>query len=281
MQFKKNGDHLYAKVNYETVTETGLKISIDNIFSLSETGAYFDWGLEKCGFGQFSLGLKDGKWVIMNECMGHETSAMIVKAFEEAIIASGDEKAIYCLNKMISLISYRSNSLSKCLLLIWTSAEIEGGEVKSFNETVDLYKEDAKKNPDSEKNLVATQENLVSKDITIFTMSTNHYSYNNKKGAFYETTLDLMLDAKYMKHGMIYVTQRIDLNSGSIEWIINENVDAKLLGKVFKMLDSSEGEHNKIFMIWKNSVKMQGGLSKNAQNIIDQAKKIDIRFHLK
>lgn len=281
MQFKKDGDNLYAKVNYETVTETGLKVSIGSIFSLSETGAYFDWGLEKCGFGQFSLGYKDGKWVIMNECMGPETSAMIVKAFEDSIRASGDEKAIYCLNKMISLISYRSNSLSKCLLLIWISAETEGGEVRSFNETLELYKEDAKTNPDNEKNLVATQETLVNNDITIFTMSTNHYSFNNKKGAFYEASLDVMLDVKHMKHGMIYVTQRIDLNSGDVQWIVNEGVDAKLLAKVFKVLNNAEGEHNKIFMIWKNAVKMQGGVSKNAQNIVEQAKKIDIRFHLK
>lgn len=281
MQFKKDGDSLYAKVNYDTVTEDGLKISIGNIFSLSETGVYFDWGLEKCGFGQYSLGYKNGKWNIMNECMGPETSSMIVKALEEAIIASGDTKAIYCLNKIISLISYRSKSLAKCLLLIWNSADLDGGEVNSFDKTLELYKADALKNTDSEKNMVSTYDTLANDEVKIYTLQTNHYSFNNKNGAFYEVTLDLFVDVKHMKHGMIYVAQRIDLNTGNVEWIVNNGVNEKLLAKVFKVLESSEGEHQKIWLIWKNAVKIKGGLTKAAKNIIQQAKARDLRFNLK
>ena len=77
--------------------------------------------------------------------MGPESSYEIINAFENAIRKSGNEKAIYNLNKIISLISYQSSSLAKSILLIWNSAELEGGEVKNITEARTEYIEDIKK----------------------------------------------------------------------------------------------------------------------------------------
>lgn len=281
MKFKQEGEKLYAKLDYESVTENGLKIYVDNIFSLTENGAYFDWGLEKCGFGQFSFSFKEGKWTIMNECMGPETSYSIIKAFEEAIRASGDEKAIYCLNKIISLISYRSNSLCKSMLLIWNSAEKEGGEVNNFEESRKEYKSGLNEEENTEKNIVFTQKELVVEDLKLYTLSTNHYSFSNKKGSFYEATLDGLFDLKYAKHGLFSIEQRIDLNSGEKEWFLTENMDGKTLAKIFKTLEQSTGEYQKIWTLWKNAVKLNTGVVKMAKTIAENSKKLQLRYPVK
>lgn len=281
MKFKQEGEKLYGKVNYDSITEDGYKVSIGTVFSLTESGAYFDWSLEKCGFGQFSFSCKNGKWEIMNECMGPETSSVIIKAFEDAIRASGDEKAIYCLNKIISLISFKSNSLSKCILLIWNKANTEGGEVQSLEKTLTEYKKETKKEVKVEKNLLFTNENITVEGVEIGSLSTNHYSYSNKQGSFYEATISIFFDIKHVNYGYIYITQRIDLNSGLVEWNVNKGLNDKVLGKVFKALENVEGEHEKIWNIWKNAVKINGGANKMATEILKDAKSINIRYPIK
>lgn len=278
MKFKQEGEKLYAKLQYESVTENGLKIYIDNVFSLTEKGAYFDWGLENFGFGQFSFSYNEGKWTIMNECMGPETSYLILKAFEEAIRASQDKKAIYCLNKIISLISYQSTSLSKSILLIWNKAETEGGKIESFEETLKKYKKNLKQDTKNEKNIVFTKEILTIEDFTLYTLTTNHYSFSNKNGSFYEATLDGFFSLKYAKHGLFCVKQRIDLNTGKTEWFLSQNLDSTTLGKIFKYLENSDGEHQKIWYLWKNAVKLNAGLIKTAQNIFENSTKMHLHY---
>lgn len=281
MQFKQEGEKLYGKVNYESVTENGFKVYIGNIFSLTDSGAYFDWSLEDCGSGQFSFHCENGKWEIMNECIGPETSSMIIKAFEEAIRASGDEKAIYCLNKIISLISYNSNSLSKCILLIWNQADTEGGEIESFENTIDKYKKIVKEEFNIEKNLLYTNEEVSVEGVHIISLSTNHYSYSNKEGSFYEANIDIFFDIKYVSYGYIDVTQRIDLNNGLIEWNVSKDLNERVLGKVFKALENIEGEHKKIWNIWKNAVNINGSANKMAIKIMKDAKSRTRRYSMK
>lgn len=40
MQFKKEGERLSGKVNYEALTDNGLQIFIGNIFSLTNWGIF-------------------------------------------------------------------------------------------------------------------------------------------------------------------------------------------------------------------------------------------------
>lgn len=273
MKFKKEGDKLYGKLDYESITDTGLKISIGSIFSLTETGIYFDWGLEKCGFGQYSLNydVEKKQWTIMNECMGPESSYSIIKALEEAIIASGDQKAIYCLNRMISLISYYSTSLAKSVLLIWNNTNKEGGDISTFEKTLNEHKKSIKSELKTEKNMLCSNDLISVGDVSLYSIATNHYSYNNKNGAFYEASVDLFFDIKHLKHGFLYMTQRIDLNSGVIVWSVTENMDVKTLGKIIKVLENVEGEYEKIWNVWKNAVKITGGPVKMATNILAES----------
>lgn len=285
MQFKKEGERLSGKVNYEALTDNGLQIFIGNIFSLTETGAYFDWGLEKCGFGQFSFSYEEvegkGQWTIMNECMGPESSAAILKAFEEAIRASGDKKAIYCLKRIISLISYYSDSLSKSILLIWNSAKKEGGEVESFNNVLKEYSTSMKSELETENKMLLCNEKVVSNDVTLYSITTNHVSYNNKNDSFYEANLDLFFNINHVKHGYISIVQRIDLNSGKIEWRVNEGIDSKILSKIFTTLENTEGEYEKIWNVWKNAVKLHGGSLKMAKRILEESTEVKLRYKIK
>lgn len=281
LKFKKEGEKLYAAVNYSTTTTEGLKISIGNIFSLSDHGAYFDWGLEKCGFGQFSFSCAEGKWTIMNEGMGPETSSEILKAFEEAIRDSGDEKAIYCLNKIISLISYRSNSLSKSILLIWNSATKEGGEVYGFEKSIKDYNKEMKREAKSEKNILLSLTQLQYEDVMLYSISTNHYSYTNKKGTFYDTEINMFFDVKDSQHGFLAMTQRTDLNTDEKFWFVSEGITEKTLGKIIKALEHSEGEYKKIWEVWKESVKINGGSLKIAKTILQENQKLSLRYAIK
>lgn len=283
MTFKQDGNKFYGNLDYETITDNGLKISIGSIFSLSESHVYFDWGLEKCGFGQYSISYdsEQKKWTIMNECMGPDTSFSILKALEESIIASGDQKAIYFLNKIISIISYQSKSLAKSILLIWDSAEKEGGESTNFEKTIKEYKKILKKELKVEKNMLSSSEDVGTEDLKLYSITTNHYSYSNKQGSFYEVSLDLFFDIKNLKYGFLSVTQRTDLNSGDLEWIVNEGIDVKVLSQVIKMLESITGDHNKIWNVWKSAVKIKGGPVKMSSNILDKAKFKKTRYCVK
>ena len=281
MKFKQEGKKLYAAVNYNTTTGAGLKISIGNIFSLTESGAYFDWGLEKCGFGQFSFSYTEGKWNIMNECMGPETSSEILKAFEEAIRATGDEKAIYCLNKIISLISYQSNSLSKSILLIWNSADKEGGEVYGFEKSIKDYNKEMKREVKTEKNLVFSSNQIIAEDVKLDSISTNHYSYTNKQGTFYDTELNMFFDVSEKQHGFLSINQRTDLNTDEKKWFVSEDINEKTLGKIIKALEQSEGEYKKIWEIWKGTVKLNGGALKMAKTMLQDNNKLCRRYPVK
>ena len=267
MKFKSEHGKLYGKVNYEGVTETGKKICINNIFNISETGAYFDWGLESCGFGQFSFSYSDGKWTIMNECMEPESSSMILKAFEDAIRASGDVKAIYCLNKIISQISHFSNSLSKSILLIWNKATNEGGEVKNFESVKKELKKTNGKN--REKSFVFHKQEEEFNDVKINYMETEHYSYTNKQGTFYRSELMVFFDVKGLQYGELNISKTIDLNTSEEKISLTSGIKLLTLEKLIKTLEQNDGQYNHIWNIWKNDVNMKGNSKKLAKDLID------------
>lgn len=280
MKFEIEDDLLTAKINYETITENGLTINIDNIYSLSEYSAYFDWALEGCGYGQFSLSYKNGNWFIMNECMGPESSYDIVKAFEEAVRSSGDESAIYCLNKMISHINFYSNSLAKSVLLIWNTAEKEGKWLSEFITVVENHK----KNLDMgnhDGNMILTKESLVTDNVTVYTLIKNEYSFSNKKGSFYEITLEGFFDIKNGQYGYLYLAKIINIESNEKEWVIAKNLNSEMLEKIFKTLEESTYEHEKVWKIWKEKVKLDGDVSEIVKQIIGASREKKIGYPIK
>lgn len=48
-------------------------------------GAYFTWGWKRCGFGELSFGVKDGKWHCDTECMGPESVRKLLHAFADHV----------------------------------------------------------------------------------------------------------------------------------------------------------------------------------------------------
>lgn len=140
-RFKKDDDRLSGKLNYSAVTNEDVIIVIGNVFSLKQDYVYFSWSIADIGFGQFSIGHEDGVWDIMNECMSPERCYMLIEAFEKAVRATEDERAIYCIDKMISQVSYNGKSLAQTMLLIWNNPTTikEGGESRNLKDMIGLH----------------------------------------------------------------------------------------------------------------------------------------------
>lgn len=281
MTLKEKDSIVSGKLNYETVTESGRKIHIGNIFSLSEKGAYFDWGLEACGFGQFSFGYSEekGNWYFGNECMGPESSYEIIRALEKGIRESGNEKAIYNLNKIISLISYQSSSLAKCILLIWNNAELEGGEVKNAQEAINEYIEDVKK--DDSENIIKCLDSLETEKLKMYTIVKDSFEYNNKRGHFLSYELSILLDMKFNKQGLLSIKKLINVDTSEQSWVITEGVNESLLKCVFKTLENDENHYGRIWKLWKKEVGLSGSITKMSQSLLQDYKKQELRFKLK
>lgn len=281
MALKEKDGIISGKIDYETLTEDGRKIIIGNIFSLSDKGAYFDWGLESCGFGQFSFSYskEKEKWYFGNECMGPESSYEIIKAFENGIKKSGNEKAIYNLNKIISLISYQSSSLAKSILLIWKNAELEGGEVKNITEARSEYIEDIKKN--ESENTTSFIEFLEKENLKMFSIEKDSYEYQNKRGHFLSYELSILLDMKFNKEGLLNIKKVIDIEKNEVNWYITEGANEKLLKYVFKVLDEDVGHYGRIWKIFRKETGLKGSINKLVKEIFSNYKKQELRFKLR
>lgn len=283
MHLKEKNNIISGKLNYTTTTEDGRKIQIGNIFSLSEKGVYFDWGLESCGFGQFSFSYseKSKKWSFGNECMGPETSYQIIRALENGIRESGDEKAIYNLNKIISLISYQSSSLAKCVLLIWNSAELEGGEVKNAKDAIDEYITDINRDGDEQENTVKFTEVLETNKVKMYSIVKESYEYNNKRGHFLGYDLSLLVDMKFNKQGLLSIRKVINVETSEESWFITQGVNQKLLKCVFQTLEKDEGHYGRIWKIWKNEVGLKGSITKIVNDLLLNYKEQQLKFNLR
>lgn len=200
------------------------EVEIGEVISLSETGFYIDWGISNCGYGQYSMSYKDGKWSIMNECMGINSCSLILETLEEGLLTLGNPKINYILSKLKYNMSIECRNLKQGLTLIWENADKEGSNRdKKEKDFTSIKLNDLTINDIYFEEEVVELRKLRSKP-------------NEKKSMLNVKDLSIDFDYQFKQFGFLNIAQKT-YEDGKVLYQITHGMEQNVLLDIFEKLE--------------------------------------------